>query len=155
MMFNRSRFSILKWFHCFQRQQKLKEEQSFPWGACSSECRAIVKRARARVERRQSEVSDIVGFIFGRTTAACWFSEEENCSDEELKMEEKLRATEVYLVIIARVTTGVRSVIIALWRASITCLETNPGFLLLWQPPCFLLPIVVLQLYSRPGVART
>ena len=28
---------------CFQSQQKFKEEQSFPWGACLSAGQAIVK----------------------------------------------------------------------------------------------------------------
>ena len=35
---------LRKWLLCFQSQQKFKEEQSFPWGACLSAGRAIVKR---------------------------------------------------------------------------------------------------------------
>ena len=45
-MLNLSLFSsfLESGFCCFQSQQKFKEEQSFPWGACLSAGRAIVKR---------------------------------------------------------------------------------------------------------------
>ena len=45
-MFNRSEsfFPILKKMACMF--SNFKEEQSFPWGACSSAGRAIVKRER-------------------------------------------------------------------------------------------------------------
>ena len=48
---------------CFQSQQKFKEEQSFPWGACLSAVRAMVKR----VKRSQREGNDNVAFVLGAT----------------------------------------------------------------------------------------
>ena len=41
----------------FQSQQKFKEEQNFPWGACLSAGRAIVKRELKLSEAREREAT--------------------------------------------------------------------------------------------------
>ena len=59
-----------KWRLCFQSQETFKEEQSFPWEACSSAGRAIGKRESwAKSER---EGRDNVASVVGVTAALPW-----------------------------------------------------------------------------------
>ena len=76
----------------FQSQQKFKEEQSFPWGACLFICGSSDREARRLSEARGGGGggSDNVAFVLGATAAVLlrFGSPNKNITQEERRIEE-------------------------------------------------------------------